>query len=210
MKEERRDFDKEAGQWDRNAGRVKLANEVASAMIKAIGPTKDMDVLDFGCGTGLVTLRLQPYIRTITGVDSSSGMLDELKAKIEGQGLVNVYTQLVDFEKGERIGGVYDLIVSSMTAHHVPDTSALFRVWNELLKPGGRLCFADLDAEDGSFHSDTTGVFHLGFEREKLKDLLDESGFSEIRDVTAATITREGKEGSKKEFSVFLIEARKQ
>ena len=34
-----------------------------------------MDALDFGCGTGLVTLKLQPFIHSITGVDGSQGMI---------------------------------------------------------------------------------------------------------------------------------------
>ena len=69
--EERRDFNKEAAQWDANPGRVKLAGEVAAAIIREARPTRDMDVLDFGCGTGLVTLKLQPLVKTSTGVDSA-------------------------------------------------------------------------------------------------------------------------------------------
>src|SRR3990172_483810 len=150
--EEKRDFDKEAAQWDSNPGRVKLANEVADAIIREAIPTRDMDVLDFGCGTGLVTLRLQPLVRTILGVDSSPGMLGVLEGKVRTQGLKNVKTQIVDFEKGGRVEGRFHLLVSSMTLHHVPDTAGLFKQWRELLLPGGLICCADLDAEDGSFH----------------------------------------------------------
>ncbi len=71
--EEKKDFNKEAAQWDANPGRVKLANEVADAIIREAAPASNMDALDFGCGTGLVTLRLQPLVRTIIGVDSSAG-----------------------------------------------------------------------------------------------------------------------------------------
>jgi 2-polyprenyl-3-methyl-5-hydroxy-6-metoxy-1,4-benzoquinol methylase len=146
--EERRDFNKEAAQWDANPGRVKLANEVADAIIKEAALSREMDVLDFGCGTGLVTLRLQPLVRTIIGVDSSQGMLGVLDGKIASQGLKNVRTRHVDLEKGGRIEGKFHLLVSSMTLHHVPDTAGLFKQWHELLLPGGRVCFADLDAED--------------------------------------------------------------
>ena len=206
---EYRDFDKEAGKWDQNAGRVKLANEVADAMISTINPQKDMEVLDFGCGTGLVTLRLQPYVKSITGVDSSAGMLQMLKDKVAQQGLANVRTQLVDFEKGEKVDGKFDLIVSSMTVHHVPDTASLFRMWHDLLKPEGQVCFSDLDAEDGSFHTDNTGVFHFGFDRNSLMKLLASSGFSDIRGSTAATVVKEVEGKGTKEFQVFIIDARK-
>jgi SAM-dependent methyltransferase len=92
-----------------------------------------------------------------------------------------------------------------MTLHHVPDTAALFKEWRTLLLPGGRVCFADLDEEDGSFHGDNTGVFHKGFGRGHLKGLLAGAGFSDIRDVTAATVKRE----NGREFPVFLIIARR-
>ena len=206
---ERRDFNKEAAQWDANPGRVKLANDVADSIIREMAPTQDMDVLDFGCGTGLVTLRLQPLVRTITGADSAEGMLGVLEGKVASQGLTNVRTQHADFEKGGRVHGVFHLIVSSMTLHHVPDPAALFRQWQELLVPGGRVCFADLDAEDGSFHGDNTGVFHLGFDRDRLKTLLQEAGFHDIRDATAATMMKDVEGKGKRAFPVFLITARK-
>jgi len=210
VKDEKRDFNKEAGKWDENPGRVKLANEVADSMIREASPKRDMDVLDFGCGTGLVTLRLQPLVRTILGADSSEGMLAVLQGKIKENGVTNVQTRLVDFEKGDRVEGAFHLIVSSMTLHHVPDTAALFKQWRELLVPGGRVCFADLDAEDGSFHSDNTGVFHQGFDREHVKRILRETGFADIRDSVAGTVRREAEGKGMKVFPVFLIVAKKE
>lgn len=207
--EERRNFDIEAEQWDLNPERIKLANDVADAIIMIVKPTKNMDVLDFGCGTGLVTLRLQLYVRCIIGVDSSKGMLSVLNDKVARQGFANVYTQFVDFGKGVSLTGAFDLIVSSMTVHHVPDTGMLFRMWHQLLKPEGRLYFADLDTEGGLFHSDNTGVFHFGFDREELKKLLQESGFRDVSDTTAATVVRDVAGAGNKELSIFLIGGRR-
>lgn len=207
--EERKDFDKEAAQWDANPGRVKLAGEVADAIIREAAPASGMDVLDFGCGTGLVTLRLQPLVRSITGADSSAGMLAVLESKVKSQGLANVRTRHVDFEKGGRVGGAFDLVVSSMTMHHVKDTTALFRQWYDLLLPGGMLAAADLDLEDGSFHGDNTGVFHLGFDRGHILNLLQKTGFRDVRAVTATTVARDIEGGGKREFPVFLIVGRK-
>jgi len=206
---EKRDFDKEAAKWDANQGRVKLANEVADAIIREAMPASDMDVLDFGCGTGLVMLRLQPLVRNILGVDSSQGMLGVLEGKIKTQGIANARTLFVDFEKNGRIEGRYHLLTSSMTLHHVPDTARLFKQWHELLLPGGLLCFADLDAEDGSFHGDNTGVFHQGFDRRHLKELLLSAGFHDVRDTTATTMIKDVEGKGKKEFSVFLLLAKK-
>ena len=168
-----------------------------------------MNGLDFGCGTGLVTLRLQPLVKNMVGVDSSREMLSALEGKIRSLGVTNVRTLLVDFEKGDRVEGDFDFIVSCMTLHHVPDTEMLFKWWYDLLVPGGKLWFADLDAEDGSFHGDNTGVFHLGFDRDVLKRLLEDAGFSDIHDMTAATVQRVADGKGMREFPVFLIGARR-
>jgi ubiquinone/menaquinone biosynthesis C-methylase UbiE len=207
--EEKRDFDKEAAAWDENPGRVKLANEVADAIIREVQPSSAMDALDYGCGTGLVTLRLQPLVRTIVGADSSSGMLGMLRSKAEKQQLSNVRMLLVDFEHGGTIAGKFDLVLSSMTLHHVQDTAWLFKQWYELLLPGGVLAVADLDTEDGSFHGDNTGVKHLGFDRQHLSGLLRSAGFRSVRDTTAATMVRDVAEGGSRSFPVFLLIARK-
>ena len=177
---------------------------MAAAIIREVILTKNMEVIDFGCGTGLLTLKLQPFVRKITGVDNSQGMLSMLQKKVDEQGLGNVLAQHVDFEKGHRVEGSYDLIVSSMVLHHVPDTAKLFKEWFDLLRPNGQVCFADLDTEDGAFHGDNTGVHHLGFDREKLKQLLLDAGYCDVRDTT---MIREISGQPSREFPIFLITA---
>ncbi|MDA8155893.1 MAG: class I SAM-dependent methyltransferase [Actinomycetota bacterium] len=204
--EERRDFDKEAANWDEDPRRVKLAADVAQTIIREARPASGMDIMDFGCGTGLVTLQIQPLVKTITAVDSSRGMLEVLARKIEARKISNVVPLYADFEKG---GGLeankrFHLIVSSMTMHHVADTAALLRMWHQHLLPGGILSVADLDAEDGSFHGDNTGVYHFGFGREKLMELMRQAGFAGLKDTTASVMQRDI-DGGKREFTVFLI-----
>jgi 2-polyprenyl-3-methyl-5-hydroxy-6-metoxy-1,4-benzoquinol methylase len=203
--EQKRDFDREAAAWDEDPGRVKLASDIADAIVRAVKPTQEMDALDFGCGTGLVTLRLQPLVRTILGVDSSRGMLAVLEGKTTAQGLSNVRAQFADFENGEPLGGRFHLVVSSMALHHVPDTAGLLKRLHTCMRPGGMLAVADLDQEDGSFHSDNAGVVHFGFDRGHLKGLLDETGFYDVQDVTAATVVKEIAGKGTREFPVFLI-----
>jgi ubiquinone/menaquinone biosynthesis C-methylase UbiE len=181
---------------------------VAAAIIDTIHPDSSMDVLDFGCGTGLITLLLQPHVKSIVGVDSSRGMLAVLEQKVRERSLVNVGTLFCDFERGDRPAGHYHLIVSSMTLHHVPDLAHLFGLFRDLLQPGGVLGVADLDAEDGSFHDDPTGVHHHGFDRKRITALLSEAGFVECVDSTADTIVK-GAAPSTREYPVFLITARK-
>lgn len=204
----KRDFDGVASSWDEEPRRVRLAGNVAAAIIDTIHPDRTMDALDFGCGTGLVTLRLQPFVRGIVGVDSSPGMLTVLERKAQEQGLTTVRTLFCDVEKGERPPGRFHLVVSSMTLHHLPDTAHLFTLFHNLLLPGGILGIADLDAEDGSFHDDPTGVHHHGFDRAELLALLTAAGFVDCGARTADVIIK-GEAPTDREYSVFLITARK-
>jgi tRNA (cmo5U34)-methyltransferase len=203
--EERKDFDKEAAQWDANPGRVSLAHDVADAMIREARPAREMDVLDFGCGTGLVTLKLQPLVGSVTGMDSSRGMLKVLESKVSSQGLANVRTQFLDLEQGGKVEGRYHLIVSSMTLHHVPDPAGLIAQLAGALLPGGTLAVADLDAEDGSFHGDNTGVLHLGFDRARVRGLFEQAGLSAVCEVTAAVVAKDIEGKDRREFPVFLV-----
>ncbi|MGD0820941.1 MAG: class I SAM-dependent methyltransferase [Desulfomonilia bacterium] len=201
----KRDFNKEAASWDEEPGRVKIANDIADAISDEIILTPDMSSLDFGCGTGLLTLRLQPLVHSITGVDSSQGMLDVLKAKIENKKLTNVTTEYLDLEKGDVLGGIYQLIVSSMTLHHIQNIKPLFDEFYKILSPDGYLCIADLDLDDGKFHGTNEGVFHFGFDRAKLRQVFMEAGFDAIRDRTATEVMKPTADGIKQLFTIFLM-----
>lgn len=203
------DFDKAATTWDDEPRRVKLAGDVARTVIREVGLSPDMNVLDYGCGTGLVTLQLQPYVGSVTGADTSRGMLEVLRRKIRESGLANVSAVLIDTDKEIPVEGKFNLVVSSMTMHHIQDVETLFRKFHNLLLPGGRLCVADLDAEDGSFHSDTTGVAHFGFDRREVRSMLGNAGFEDIREVTASVIVKDSDSEAQRAYPVFLMTARK-
>ena len=164
MSTEKRGFDKEAAAWDEHPARAQLASDVAAAISRQVTLSTDMDVLDFGCGTGLLTLQLTPLVKSITGVDTSRGMLNVLVAKIARQNLTNVRTLLLDLEAGDTLGDEYDLIVSNMTLHHIREVGPLLDRFYKAIAPGGYLCLCDLDLDDGLFHDDNQGIFHQGFD----------------------------------------------
>ncbi len=204
MNQRTTNFDEKAATWDEDPRRVTLANDVADTIIREITPTHEMDVLDYGCGSGLVTLRIQPLVKSITGADNSKGMLDVIQKKIDTLKLKNVRTQFIHFEQGEKIEGTFHLILSSMTLHHIPEPAPLLQQFYDLLLPEGCLCIADLDTEDGTFHSDNTGVVQFGFERTSIQSLFEKSGFRDVHGSTAATVVK-----NDRNYSVFLISGKK-
>jgi len=205
----KRDFNQESAAWDDAPGRVKMARDIAQAIIDTGILADDMEAMDFGCGTGLLTLTLQPLLKSITGVDSSTGMLEVLQQKISGQNLSNVSSSCLDVEQGDQLQGPFDLVVSSMTLHHIKDVKALLQQFNRVIRPGGLLAIADLDPDRGRFHGDNTGVFHFGFDRDEIKLLFAWAGFEVVEVKTAAEVSRGTMEAGETTFSIFLIVGRK-
>jgi tRNA (cmo5U34)-methyltransferase len=196
-------FDRAAAAWDLADRRVVLAHALAQAIAARVPLAKTQSVLDFGCGTGLVTLELGPLVGSITGADTSPNMLKTLEGKAKAMG-IPVQTLELDSSRANDLGGPYDLIVSSMTLHHVADVPALFRQFASHLRSGGQVALADLDEEDGSFHEAAVSIHHRGFPRERIQSWLGEAGFQEIRLETAAVTRKEAKG-----YPVFLATARK-
>lgn len=205
MSEVKRDFNKAAASWDMEPRRLKMAEDVARAIAGEVPLTPEMDALDFGCGTGLLSFNLQPRVRSVTGVDSSRGMLEVFMAKAESQGLANVKARFVDMENGDKLEGSYHLVASSMTFHHIKDTRALLEQLYSVTAPGGHLCVADLDPDNGRFHEDGTGVFHNGFDRAEMCRTFAKAGFGDIRSRTAAEMVKPAPGGGIRSFTIFLV-----
>ena len=209
MASSKRNFDVESATWDEEPRRVTLAKDLFRAISEEVVLTPSMDALDFGCGTGLVTLQLSARVGHVTGVDSSQGMLDVLERKIQSYPIENITTRRVDLDCGDILDGMYDLAVSTMTLHHVREVMPLLEQFARVLKPGGHLCIADLDLENGEFHGNNEGVFHLGFERGELRDSLARAGFVDISDRSAAEVVKPDANGQIKTFGVFLVTGRR-
>lgn len=204
-----RNFNEAAASWDEEPRRVRLASEVAETVKQEVILRGDMDVLDYGCGTGLVSLFFQPLVRSLTAADTSDGMLEILRTKITDQRLANVHTLYLEPGRDALQPESFDLVVSSMTLHHIEDLERLLRDFYRVLRPGGLLAVADLDSEDGSFHGYSLSAAHSGFDRERLRGMLKEAGFTDTRAVTAAMLEKPDAQGVVRTYSVFLITARK-
>lgn len=204
MTNEKRDFDKAATTWDEEPRRVEMALEVAEAMRRELPLSTAWKAMDYGCGTGLVTLALAPHLGQVVAADSSAGMLSVLSAKLAQRGVTNVTPQKLDLVVDELPVEALDLVFSSMTLHHVPEPGPFLAQLVAALAPGGRLAIADLDAEDGSFHGDSTGVFHHGFGVETRRALFEGAGLTDVRTVLAHTATKPGPDGAPVPYRVLL------
>jgi SAM-dependent methyltransferase len=202
-------FDERAALWDRDPVRVERAVAVADAIRAAVPLESGMRMLEYGCGTGLLSFALQPFPGRIVLADTSQGMLDVLALKIDAARVLNMEPQRLDLLTDDLPEERFDLVCSLLTLHHIPDTATLLRRLWEVLKPGGRLALADLDREDGSFHGMDVSDVHRGFERPALQALAEAAGFRGVRFATVYTI-RKQVEGVQRQYPMFLLTAQRE
>jgi SAM-dependent methyltransferase len=196
--------------WDEDPGRVQMATTIADAMISALHPGGTELVMDYGCGTGNIALRIAPHVQNIVAVDSSQGMLVVLKEKLVTKGITTIEPR--EWSIGQDPSGLpaFDAIVSSMTLHHIRDTAAAARTFHELLLPGGRIAIADLDPDSGEFHEADGIAEHNGIDRKNLQQVFEEAGFGSITFSNAATIHKiSSRTGKLRDFTIFLMTAQR-
>ena len=207
MTERKRDFDKEAQFWDENPMRRGLGEALGKAIAAAL-PLKDRDtVLDYGAGTGLVSLALSQRVSRVLAADSSRGMLEVLARKTKAAGLSNIQPIFLNLEDPAASPPKVDAIVSSMTLHHVRDIPRLASIFFSMLEPGGRIALADLSTEAGDFHSDNTGVHHFGFAADWLCATFAAAGFADTRSTVAYAVRKQVTSGETKDFPILLLTA---
>lgn len=193
-------FAHKADSYEKNKSHVDNVASIANAIISSVTLKASMHLMDFGSGTGLLLERIAPYVRKITAVDVSSSMNEQLIAK-QKKLACDLKILEIDLETSD-IDQSFDGIVSSMTLHHVKNIEAIFKKFHALLKDDGFIALSDLDSEDGSFHTEDTGVFHFGFSREDLVRIAKASGFKNVA-VTNASVVHK----PQGDFPVFLLTA---
>jgi predicted TPR repeat methyltransferase len=191
-------FDQNAATWDASNMRQMLAKNIYDGMVKNVEFKDDMELIDFGAGTGLLSRNIALHVKSVLGIDTSSGML----AKLNELGYENISTLHGDICKYET-EKKYDGIVSAMTMHHVEHLDELFAKLHELLKDGGFIAIADLMEEDGTFHADNDGVHHFGFHEEGISEIAKKHGFSEVKYKKIFDVQKE------KPYGIFLLSAKK-
>ncbi|NPA54982.1 MAG: class I SAM-dependent methyltransferase [Epsilonproteobacteria bacterium] len=153
-------FDKEALLWDTKPRRIELATRVANYAKDHITPQST--VLDFGCGSGLVSFGLCDTQAQILGVDLSCEMVKVYNHKARHCPQARAICTDIS-----NITQTFDIIIANMVFHHIADIHATLSTLSSKLVDGGKLFICDLAKEDGSFHDHgNDGVFHLGFDQD--------------------------------------------
>lgn len=201
-------FDAKAQEWDEHPGKRKVAQAFVSELQKNVPLLPAMKLLEFGCGTGLVSMELHHMVASITLLDTSAGMIEVLQKKIAHHGVINMYPRLGDLSAMAPSKESFDLIYSNMALHHVVNTEQTLTELAQLLKPCGVLCIGDLKTEDGSFHQGKMQVHH-GFDGEQLASILVNLGLEVEHCYCSHTMQKADTEGQLRNYPLFFLQARK-
>lgn len=159
-------FNQAANTWDSNE-KVQMMAELALKTKEKLALKNKVDILDVGCGTGLFCFEFVDLAKSITGVDTSEGMLAVFNTKANHNEKYKSFN--IDLEK-DNLELSFDLIISSMVFHHLESPDDMVLKLSRLLNSGGKMAIVDLCSEDGSFHPDPKkmGVKHFGFSNEQI------------------------------------------
>ncbi|MCO4773789.1 MAG: class I SAM-dependent methyltransferase [Deltaproteobacteria bacterium] len=170
-------WDDEAATWDGNSA----VRAYGAAALRSLGEVLDgrgasltgARVLDFGCGTGLLTVAMAADAEGVVGLDLSAAMVGVLA----GKGVKNVTALAGDIDSilphPALPSGGFDLVTCSSVCAFLPDYPAAVRRLASLLTPGG--LFVQWDWE-----LDPAAEEPMGLTREAMEDALGAAGLGDI------------------------------
>ncbi|MBN8430948.1 class I SAM-dependent methyltransferase [Microbulbifer salipaludis] len=164
-----------AESWDSNDAAIDYAQHAFESLAPLLAAIDDgtARVLDFGCGTGLLTEKLSPRVGTIFALDPSEKMIAVLEAKQLAN--VETITSLLSpdlISTNARLHNRFDLIVASSALAFVPDYPHTVHLLASLLKDNGYLVQWDWLLEDGDTGPGfTEAELHTSFELAQLTDI---------------------------------------
>jgi len=142
--------------------------------------------LDVGVGDGLLTLMLAEVAASVTAVDMSPAMLQQLAQRAERKGIRNLTTVEGEMEELPLPAQSFDVVVLSQALHHADDPARALREARRVLVEGGRLLVIDLLAHTEEWVREKLQHRHLGFGEQELERLLVRSGFEGVNVQRAA------------------------
>ena len=167
-------FEQMAKRYDTEE-RIELAKVIVKEVRPELRNSKSKSLIDYGSGTGLVSLELSDLVDSILLVDSSQQMLEVAEAKIAHKGITNAKVLYSDFTQ-ESPELKADIVLMSLVLLHIPDTKKILQELFNILNNGGKLIIIDFDKNDKINHPKV----HNGFSHEELKKRLSEVGFKSI------------------------------
>jgi 2-polyprenyl-6-hydroxyphenyl methylase/3-demethylubiquinone-9 3-methyltransferase len=157
-------FDELASRWWDKNGELKTLHEVNPLRLGYINenaPLQGKQVLDIGCGGGILTESMAKLGANVTGIDMSAAALTAAKLHLHESGLAINYLQRTAEAMATEHPGHFDIITCLEMLEHVPDPAAVITACAHLVKPGGDVFFSTLNRNLKSYLFAIIGAEYL-------------------------------------------------
>ena len=152
------------------------------ALLREVAGPPPLTVLDVGCGTGFLAMRMAELGHTAVGIDLAEEMLAAAQRKAEGSGLAVTFRR-GDAEAPPPDGAPFDVILERHVIWTLPQPREAMRAWRALLKPGGQLILIEgmFAMSDRTVYPQLEPQLPLfgGRPAEELAALLEAEGFTQ-------------------------------
>lgn len=187
MKNSKQFWDKAAVNYDQAEEKDWHVYEKAIRKTKLHLKKNDV-VMDYGCGTGLVSINIADSVKMIHAVDISSKMIELANQKADERGIENInYTCTTLFDERYKEGS-FDIILAFYILHLSEDVHKVMERINKLLAPGGLIISATPCMKEVKLYR---SLLYLGgkiglipqmkaYQISQLKDLMTEAKFEII------------------------------
>ena len=147
-------FESAAPQWwdpKGPSGALHHINPLRLQFIQGHCPLAKRQVLDVGCGGGLLAEALARAGADVTGIDQGATALAVAKGHARDQGLSITYRQATAEAWAGNQKGRYDIVACMELLEHVPDPKSVVSACAELVTSGGWVVFATLNRNVKSY-----------------------------------------------------------
>lgn len=138
------------------------------------------NILEIGCGTGLLLFRLAPKCKDYLGLDFSSRVLNKTKEIVKSKNVTNVKLLCQEAHDLDNIdSNLYDVIVINSVIQYFPSSDYLLTVIEkatQVLKPGGKIFIGDVR------NRELLNIFSMSVEIERTKNISDTTELRKLAD----------------------------
>jgi 2-polyprenyl-6-hydroxyphenyl methylase/3-demethylubiquinone-9 3-methyltransferase len=136
-------------------------NPLRANFIDGLSPVADRDLVDVGCGGGILAEAMARRGARVTGIDMGEAPLSVARLHQLESGLDIDYRQATAEELAEERPGAYDVVCCLEMLEHVPDPGAVVAACATLARPGASLYFSTINRNPKAFLFAIVGAEHI-------------------------------------------------
>src|SRR5512139_1067726 len=126
-------------------------NPLRLGYIDRIAALHGKNVLDVGCGGGILAEAMAAHGARVTGIDLAEKPLKVAQLHLLESGHQVEYRRIAVEELAREAPASFDVVTCMEMLEHVPDPAAVVQACATLLKPGGHAFFATLNRNPKSY-----------------------------------------------------------